>query len=277
MKTMMMFLLSACGLFAGDWELPREATVKDSGPRTYRFIVDYVTTNLTGQTLARQRVTAEYTRGLPGGEVIWHKVAVSEANGNAELGPAQKQEFMEGYRYRQDSKASKALYVSMLPDFFKGFPPDSTLERTLIWDQAMFDLFAGAQFPNLKLNEPYRIASPETVNVPGVGPFSNRDVQLVWVGKSRRNGRNCAVIDYSGYINPLQIINGGMDLKGQSRYWGLIWVSLATRQIEYATLNENVTAEIEHKGQSTPVRVNVFRTGVFEPIQSKQLRDGLAP
>ena len=270
MKAMMIFLLSVCSLVAGDWELPRDNTVKDGGQRTYRFTVDYVTTNLLGQTLERQRVTAQYTRGLPGGEVVWNKVVVAEANGSADLGPAQKQEFMEGFRYRLDPMVPRAMVSSMQPDFFKGFPSDSTLERTLIWDQQMFDLFAGAQFANLKLNEPYRMVSAsQTVDIPGVGPFTNRDAQLVWVGKSRRNGQNCAVIDYSGYINPLQIVNTGMDMKGQSHYWGLIWVSLATRQIEYATLNENVTAEIEHKDQSTPVRINVFRTGVFEPIKSK--------
>jgi hypothetical protein len=268
MKTMLMFLLSVCSLFAGNWELPREATVKDNGPRTYRFTLDYITTNLVGQILERQRLSAEYTRGLPGGEVVWNDVSVARANGATEpFGPAQRREFMDGFRYRHDPKT---FYDSMQPDFFKGFPPNSIMERTLVWDQEMIEFFGQGQFANLKLNEPYRmLSSTQTVDVPGVGPFSNQDIQLAWLGKSRRNGQNCAVIEYSGYINPLQIVNAGMDMKGQSRYWGLIWVSLATRQIEYATLNENLTAEVAQSSQSISMPINVFRSGAFEPIKSK--------
>jgi hypothetical protein len=60
-----------------------------------------------------------------------------------------------------------------------------------------------------------------------------------------------------------------MDMKGRSDYWGLIWVSLATRQIEYATLSETVTAELKLPGQDTIQNVNVLRTGDFELIEKK--------
>jgi hypothetical protein len=38
-----------------------------------------------------------------------------------------------------------------------------------------------------------------------------------------------------------------MTLKGRSHYWA-IWVSLANRQIEYATLNEDVLGELTLTG-----------------------------
>ena len=46
------------------WNLPQGTTVKDSGPRTYKFSVDYNTANTKGELVYRQRVTGEYTRGL---------------------------------------------------------------------------------------------------------------------------------------------------------------------------------------------------------------------
>ncbi len=85
------------------WSLPQGTTVKDDGPRTYRFSVDYNNANTKGGVQHRQRVTGEYTRGLGDGEVMWKNVAVAEAVGpTAPFGTAQKRDFMEGFRYRRD-------------------------------------------------------------------------------------------------------------------------------------------------------------------------------
>jgi len=67
----------------------------------------------------------------------------------------------------------------------------------------------------------------------------------------------------------VEIAVGGMTLKGRSDYWGEIWVSLATRQIEYGTLNEMVVGEMKLAGQDAPQIINVFRNGTFAPIATK--------
>jgi hypothetical protein len=103
-----------------------------------------------------------------------------------------------------------------------------------------------------------------------VGTFHNRDVVLQWAGRSRRNGEDCALINYEAFLNPIDIAVGGMTLKGRSDYWGQIWVSLASRQIEYGTLNEMVVGEMKIPGQDTAQPVNVFRSGTFEPVGAKQ-------
>ena len=88
------------------WNLPQGTTVKDSGPRTYRFSVDYNTANTKGELVYRQRVTGEYTRGLPGGEVMWKNVTMANAVGaTAPFDTPQKRDFMEGFRYRNDMPA----------------------------------------------------------------------------------------------------------------------------------------------------------------------------
>ena len=66
---------------AQTWTLPQGTTVKDSGPRTYRFTVDYNTANTKGELVYRQRVTGEYTRGLAGGDVMWKNVTMANAVG----------------------------------------------------------------------------------------------------------------------------------------------------------------------------------------------------
>jgi hypothetical protein len=249
---------------AQTWNLPQGTTVKDSGPRTYRFTVDYTTASTKGETVHRQRLTGEYTRGLAGGEVVWKNVIQVEADGaTAPLGAAQKRDFMEGFRYTND------LSNTLKPEFFKGFPTTAVFERNLVWDTGMIEHFGQNFFEQLKLNEPYHDISGQDVNMPDVGTFHNRDVVLEWIGRSKRNGQDCALINYQAFFNPLEIVNGGMTLKGRSDYWGQIWVSLATKQIEYGTLNESVVGELKLPGQDTTQIINVFRSGTLEPMSAK--------
>jgi hypothetical protein len=194
---------------------------------------------------------------------MWKNVTVAESNGPEELSaPGQKREFMEGFRYRI---GPGRLDDTMKTDFFKGFPPTAVFERNLVWDTGMLEMFGQDQFEHLKLNVPYRLISSQDVHMPGVGTFQNRDVVLTWTGRSRRNGTECALIEYRAFFNPLEIANGAMTLKGRSHYWGEIWVSLSTKQIEYATLYEDVLGELK-LGQDPPRTISVFRSGIFEPF-----------
>ncbi|MGA3169158.1 MAG: hypothetical protein ABSF14_23930 [Terriglobia bacterium] len=256
--------LLAQSLPAQTWNLPQGTTVKDNGPRTYRFSVDYNTANTKGEIMHRQRLTGDYTRGLGGGEVMWKNVAQAEADGaTAPFAAAQKRDFMEGFRYRND------LPSTLNPEFFKGFPPTAVFERNLVWDTGMIEVFGQGYFEHLKLNEPYHLASNHDVNMPDVGTFRNHDIVLEWIGHSQRNGQDCALITYKAFFNPLEIVNGGMTLKGRSDYWGEIWVSLETKQIEYGTIYENVAGEMKLPGQDTTQIINVFRIGSLEPVIAK--------
>jgi hypothetical protein len=96
--------------------------------------------------------------------------------------------------------------------------------------------------------------------MPGVGVFHNRDVVLEWVGYSKRNSEDCAVITYHAFLNPLEIVNAGMTMKARSDYWGQICVALRTKQIEFAAINEYVSGELTLTGQDKPTPIGVFRS-----------------
>lgn len=243
------------------WTLPQGMATKDTGPRTYRFTVDYQSANPQGVVVQRQRIVGEYTRGLAGGEVQWKNVAQADADGaSGPFGAPQKRGFMEGFRYVND------LGATMQPGFFKGFPPTAVFERNLVWDTGMMELFGQGYFEKLKLNEPYHAMDNQDVKMPAMGTFHNRDVVLEWVGLSYRNGQECALIDYRAFLNPLEIATGGMTLRARSDYWGQIWVSLKTKQIEYGTLYEEVLGEMQLPGQAAPQPLSVFRSGVLEHV-----------
>lgn len=241
------------------WTLPHNLPVTDAALRSYRFTVDYETTSPQGAVVMRQRISGDYTRGLPGGEVAWKNVAQADAPGaGGPFGPAQPRAFMEAFRYRND------LGLAMQPGFFEAFPPTAVYERNLVWDTGMIELFAHQYFEKLELNQPLRAMGNQDVQMPGLGTFHNRQVVLEWVGLSRRNGQDCAVIDYRAFGNPLSVAAGGMKLQARSDYWGQIWVSVKTKQVEHATLYENVAGELQLPGQKQPQPLIVFRSGVLE-------------
>lgn len=246
------------------WSLPQGTAVKDAGPRTYRFTVDYDTANRTGDVVHRLRVTGDYTRGLAHGDVEWTNVSEAQTDGaSTPLPAAQKQDFIEGFRYPAGSPDT------LKPDFFKSFPPSAIFERNLIWDTTMMESFGQGYFDKLELNVPLHISGNQDVNMPGVGTFHTRDMVLEWTGRSERNGEDCALIEYRSFFNPLQIATGGVSIQGRSDFWGEIWVSLATKQIEYATLYEEVSGEMKAPGQDTPQLLSVFRIGRLEPLSPK--------
>jgi hypothetical protein len=261
-----LLLMPVLALAAGDSlsRLPAALQVKEDGPRTYRFVCDYYNLSTKGNLISTQRVSAEYTRGLPDGKVRWNQVTVANAKApGGEFLPAPKREFMEGFTYRlADAK-------NMLqPEFFPGFPPSAFEERNLIWDTHMFEAFGQQFFDKLSLNVPYHMES-STVPLAGAGQFENKDIQLTWAGISKRNGQDGALILYNALFNKLDIKSPGLELIGRSHYWGEIWVSLTTKQLEYATLYEDVLGEMKLGAQPNPQTVNMFRKGTFEKIAPK--------
>lgn len=249
------------------WTLPHIA-LHDSGPRAYEFTIDYNTASPTGEIVQRQRVAGQYTRGLANNQVEWRNVTIATAAGgpNAAFGPEDNRTFMDGFRYRADANTLAA-------DFFRSFPASAFLERNLVWDTGMFELFGQNYFDKLELNVPYHADLGSDVKMPGEGTFHNRDVVLEWQGYSRRNGQDCALIAYKSFLNPVEIATSGMTMKARSDYWGEIWVSLTTKQIEYATLDEEVLGQMTLPGQTAPQPVSVLRTGSFQPVAANQDRD----
>lgn len=259
-------LLGALALSTTTWRLPQTAEVRDHGPRTYRFTVDYTSTNVRGDVVHRQRVVGDYTRGLPHGDATWSHVTLAAAPGaTGDLPAGEPRAFMDGLTYRVSGPDRADV---MAAEFFRNFPADAVLERNLVWDTVMIEGFGQSYFAELALNRPLHVLPGQNVAMPGVGTFQNRDIELTWTGRSLRNGRDCAVIDYTALMNPFEIANGGMTMQARSHYWGQIWVSLADRQIEYATLYEVIAGEMTLPGATSAQPIHVLRRGVFAPVEA---------
>lgn len=241
------------------WQLPGSLLLKEDGPQAYRFVCDYYNLDTKGRLIARWRISGRYTRGLPEGKVRWSDVRVAAGKEwSDQFGAPQKRDFMEGFSYH----AAEAKDMAK-PEFFRGFPPMAMQERTLVWDTHMLESFAWEHFGKLSLNTPLAV-DPGPMPLAGAGTFHSREVRLMWKGLGRRNGQECALIDYQSFFNTFEMKFLGMDMIGRSHYWGEIWVSLATKQIEYATLFDEVLGELTLTSRAGTQTMNVFRNGVFE-------------
>lgn len=221
---------------------------REDGPQHYVFICDYLNFDLAGNIVGRERVSGDYTRGLPDKKVRWNNVQIAQStNADGAFADGVPQKYMEGFSY--DPASPDQLKGS----FFADFPADSMQVKTLVWDVSMFEQFARKYFDKLKLNEPFELSSSD-VSLPG-GKFFNRRPALTWVGVSTMNGKTCAVVQYEAFFNKLSLQVGPQTLSGRSDYWGTIWVSLTDKQIEKGTLNEGVLMGAGVPGQKQAVTI----------------------
>jgi hypothetical protein len=280
MRTLLAVLLSGWVLAAAYGEaprvtverslthLPKELKLKEPSPQSYRFTCDYYHVTPTGEFMRKQRVTADYVRALPDGKVRWSNVTFAEAKGLDDPFPVgEKQPYMEGFTYRLVDTPNM-----LKPEFFPGFPASAVTAKNLVWDTHMIEQFGQDHLADLKLNEPRRLQSgPMDLPLAGAGTFRNRQVELTWLGVTRMNDELCALIQYRSFLNQLNVSVSGFTMKGTSTYWGEIWVSLKDKQIEHATLYEDVV--IQMAGQQAPQVISVFRKGILE----KQVQAGARP
>ncbi len=87
-----------------------------------------------------------------------------------------------------------------------------------------------------------------SVDLAGEGTFENKDFKIKWLGITKINNEIYAIIKYSTMNNKVNVEMENLTMSGRSHYWGEIYVSLADKHIEYATLMEDVITDLLIKG-----------------------------
>jgi hypothetical protein len=243
--------------------LPSQLKLKEDGPQKYRLTFDYLYMDTLGNLTHKERVMGDYTRGLPGGKLIWNNVSIARGKGFDDSYTAgEPQKYMEGFTYTTTTRENM-----LKKEFFPGFPATEIKTKNLVWDMHMIEQFSWDHFDKLELNQRFAIHSqPEDVPLAGAGTFQNRKILLTWIGVSKKNTEVCALIQYHAFANKFTTTMGNMEFQGRSHYWGEIWVSLVDKQIEHATLFEDVLVEFAMPGQKTKQIIPVLRQGTFEKI-----------
>ena len=166
---------------------------------------------------------------------------------------------MEGFTYKSPNDIAK-------PDFFSRLPTDETrhLLRTTVWDVVALEAFAWREFDNLELNKWVKSSEFENLDVQMAdwGSLKMKNLKLKWTGISKIRDEPCAVIHYYSFVNPVK----SPGFRGRSLYWGDILISLHDKQIEQATMNEDVIMEISTASKSEKKFINIQREVSFEKL-----------
>ncbi len=221
--------------------LPAGLSLDTSRTRSYNMTTDYCNYDIHAKFINKSRVSGRITYG-PGNSATWKDVYISSSGDQeAPFPQGTRQDYMQNFTYKPGIEI-------MSPEFFAGFPDNNIMIKNLFWDMTGFDVFAYLYWDSLELNREYRaVSSNSEVEMAGIGTFENKDIRITWIGITEMNGETCAIMKYSAMNNPLKVELEDFSLIGRSHYWGEVYVSLSDKQIEYATLSEDVLTDVKMK------------------------------
>jgi len=224
-------------------QLPRNIEIDKSKPKSYTMTTDYYDYDLQANFIRKSRVIGNLTCYLKGDTVKWNNVFISQTSDfDAPFPKGQNQSCFENFKYVQSEKILGEETFSKIPQI------DFRL-KNLVWDMFGFEIFAYAYWDSLELNKEFcnHVLNSE-VEMAKDGTFENKEVKLTWIGITKVNNELCAIIKYSQMNGKLSLNLENIRMKGRSHYWGEVYVSLSDKQIEYATLSEDVISDVTFKG-----------------------------
>lgn len=239
--------------------LPNLKTDKGK-PLFYQLTIEWKNRDYDGKLINHNIAVGKLTKDLDNNS--WSDVTLTSISDNSRS--EKKLIELEGLNYRITGDNFTK------PDFYKDFPQTQVeLIHWFVQDQVAFDVYGLMYFDSLELNKPFY---PEFFrNHKGIIEkyinFNTQNLNITWTGISKRNNEICALIHYQGLYNPIDADNDAMKLNGRSTFWGDIWVSLSDKQIEYATMNEDLIFKIHLKANNLDQRINLQRELKFEKIE----------
>ena len=152
-------------------------------------------------------------------------------------------------------------------DFYKNFPKKYLdIIRWLVQDAVAIEIYAWMYFDSLKLNQIFypEFFKNQRLDFENYVNFTSQGLNLCWTGISKRKKEICAIIHYQAMYNPIDADMEAMKLQGRSTYWGDIWISLSDKQIEYASINEDVVFKMILAPNKNEQRIDLQREVVLE-------------
>ena len=230
----------------------------------YRMTAVYTNRDLYGKFMNKLQVTGDYSRGFEDGHMIWNNVFISNSGSFSDPFPeGVKQEYIENFKYYKEDNMLSA-------EAFKNFPsnPENVFARNLIWDMMTFEVYSWNFYDSLKLNIPYVINQINgEFDMAEIGKYNHNRNLICWKGISEINGELCSVIDFNAIDNIIELTMDQINSKGTEQYWGTVWLSMKTKNIEQAIMYSGTIQEVEVKGMNNKILVKTIRELNLEKIQ----------
>ena len=277
MKTTILVLvevmLVANGLWAQKSDIDtylqiKPSDIKGHGSGVQKYDVSLKWQNLdaiSGYKMNCNAVKATYIAGLDNDSVHWSNVSLARIN------DFQQKEFngtnlpsFNGFTY----KINETNFLN--EDFYSAIPPEQKdLAKWLVSDAIQMQGLAWYVFDSLTFGTPFipQFLNEYDVKFKDWVTFTSRYQKLVWSGITKHNNEVCAIVKFESLYNPLTIDNSQMSLKGRSLYYGEIWISLNSKQVEYATMVEDVVMKLKSPLFPEEQLIDLQREIIFNQVE----------
>ena len=142
----------------------------------------------------------------------------------------------------------KAMDTAFLSEaFYKNIPVEHRdLAKWLVSNAVQMQGLASYVFDSLTYNKEFipKFLENYDVKFENWVTFTSRYQKLIWSGISKHNNEICAVVKFESLYNPVEINNRKMMVKGRSLYYGEMWISMTDKQVEYASMVEEVLMKL---------------------------------
>lgn len=234
---------------------------------TQKFDVSLKWQNLdaiNGNKINCNAVKATYITGLKNDSVSWKDVSLAQINDfqQKDFNGTDLQSF-NGFTY----KINETNFLN--DDFYKTIPPEQRdLAKWLVSDAIQMQGLAWYVFDSLTYNKPFipKLLNNYDIKFKDWVTFTSRYQKLIWSGITKYNNEECAIIKFESLYNPLKIDNNQMSVKGRSLYYGEIWISLSDKQVEYATMVEDVIMKLKSSLFPDEQLIDLQREIIFNKV-----------
>lgn len=224
----------------------KPSEIRAGKPKIQQYAVTLKWQNLDaiqGNTFNCNAVKATYITGLENDSVSWKNVS------SATISNFQQTEFhgtslpsFDGFTYKinETNFLEEGFYATILPEH-------RDIAKWLVSDAIQMQGLAWYIFDSLKFNEPFvpKFLNNYDIKFKDWVTFTSRYQKLLWSGITKYQGEACAIVRFESLYNPLHIDNVQMSVKGRSLYYGEIWISLSDKQVEYASMVEDVVMKLK--------------------------------
>jgi hypothetical protein len=242
--------------------LPHNLKTESKEPLRYRLTIDWSNRDIDGMPMNHNVAIGILTQGLENDSTELSDVTLTEI-GDSTMNKFELKE-LDGLKYKID----KDNFTRS--DFYKSFPQAQIeLIRWFVQDQVGFNAYGLMFMDSLILNTPFfpDFFRNHNTKIDNYVNVNTKNLNITWTGISKMNNKLCAIIHYQAMYNSIDSDNDAMKLNGRSCWWGDIWVALDNRQIEFATMSEDLIFKMQLKANQYEQRINLQRELKFEKIK----------
>lgn len=132
-------------------------------------------------------------------------------------------------------------------DFYSGIPPEKKEWARMMTSDVPWFEFGWSMLDSLEFQKKYFAPEMDNkeVKIEGVYTFSFSYLKCIWSGITLYNNEVCAVVKFESLRNQMtNYWEGKMTMQGRNLYYGELWISLNSRQIEHIEMVEDLVGEV---------------------------------